>query len=52
MVSVSNKLPIVSTLISQTIIQNANVLRLGIFNASLESDFIIVFFFVDSTLYF
>lgn len=41
MVSVSNKLPIVNTLINQTMIQNANVFRLDIFNASFESDFII-----------
>lgn len=38
MVNVSNKLPIVSTLISHTIIQNANVFRFDIFSVSSESD--------------
>lgn len=49
MVRVSNKLPMVNTLMSQTIIQNANVFRLDIFSVSSESDvfdFIALFDFI------
>lgn len=49
MVRVSNKLPMVNTLMSQTIIQNANVFRLDIFIVSSESDafdFIALFDFI------
>lgn len=50
MVNVSNKLPMVNTLISQTIIQNANVLRFDIFNVSSESDVFDFIAFLDFML--
>lgn len=50
-VSVNSKLPIVKTLISQTIIQKANVFRLDIFNVSSESDaFDFIFDFISTRI--
>lgn len=46
-VSVISRLPMVNTLMSQTIIQNASVFRLDIFNVSFESDAFAFMVFFD-----
>lgn len=54
MVNVSNKLPIVNTLINHTIIQNASVFLLDIFNVSSDSeafDFVPFFEFILMTFW-